>query len=36
MFHGGYWVRFCCVFYEVYWMYVFGKVSLNVLLRVFC
>ena len=30
-----YWVRFCCVFYDVYWMYVFGIVSLSVLWRVF-
>ena len=30
-----YWVRFCCVFYDVHWMYVFGNVSLSVLWRVF-
>ena len=30
-----YWVRFCCVFYDMYWMYVFGNVSLSVLWRVF-
>ena len=29
-----YWVRFCCVFYDVYQMYVFGNVSLSGLWRV--